>query len=287
MLPIPTKVCFDWDLWCYDVAFAAQPRGGDLLPFSYCINLIDTRIHEICNKLGVKEFYGYLTGKGNFREQLAVSDVYKGNRSQPKPEYYRYIRDYLQNQYGAIVVDGMEADDAIAIDMTKDQGVICCSRDKDLRQVQGWHYGYSVGKQPEFELTYVDAIGALSIADKSSKLVGTGLKFFFSQVLTGDTTDNYKGAKGKGGRFAYNLLNELTDPDEMYDAVLSVYQEQYGLVDGTVKFQEQCRMAWMVRYMNEDGTPLIISGDKGFYYDKNGRSRVRPSVGDRKTYSEL
>lgn len=268
MLPKCTKICYDWDLWAYDVAFAAQPKGGDLLPFSYCISLIDTRLKEISDKLGIKEFYGYLTGKGNFREELAVSDVYKGNRSQPKPEYYQYVRDYLINQYGAVVVNGMEADDAISIDMTKDQGVVCVSRDKDLRQVQGWHYGYSVGKQPEYPLTYVDFIGELSISEKSSKLVGTGLKFFFSQVLTGDTTDNYKGAKGKGGKFAYNLLNELTDPDEMYSKVKEVYLDTYD-EGGEEKFIEQCQMAWMVRHLNPDGTPVIISGDRGFYYDKH------------------
>ena len=262
----PSKICFDWDLWSYDVAFAAQPKEGDLLPFSYCIDLIDTRIHEIKSKLGVSKFYGYLTGKGNFREALACTDVYKGNRKQPKPAYYQYVRDYLTVQYGAVTVDGMEADDAIAIDMTKDQGIICVSRDKDLRQVQGWHYGYSVGKQKEFPLTYVDFIGELSISEKGSKIAGTGLKFFFSQVLTGDTTDNYKGAKGKGGKFAYNLLNELTDPDEMYWAVLCVYQELYGEIDGCIKFREQCRLAWMVRHLNPDGTPVIISGDRGFYY---------------------
>ena len=264
----PSKICFDYDLFCYDVGWAAQPKDGDLLPFSWVMGVIDTRIKEVCVKLGISEYYGYLTGKDNFRIKLAVSDVYKGNRKSEKPKYYQYIRDYLMMQHSASVVDFIEADDAIAIDMTKDQGVVCCSRDKDLRQVQGWHYGYSVGKQPEFPLTYVDFIGALSIAEKSSKLVGTGLKFFFSQVLTGDTTDNYKGAKGKGSKFAYNLLNELTDPDEMYWAVLRVYQELYGEFEGVLKFQEQCRMAWMVRHLNPDGTPVIISGDRGFY-DKN------------------
>lgn len=265
MVTQPSKICFDYDLWSYDVAFAAQPKDGDLLSFDYCIQLIDTRIKEIQEKLGVQEYYGYLTGKGNFREQIATSDVYKGNRSQPKPVYYQYVRDYLTNQHHAVVVNGLEADDAIAIDMTADQGVVCVSRDKDLRQVQGWHYGYSVGKQPEYPLTYVDGIGTLSLSEKGSKIQGTGLRFFFSQVLTGDTTDNYKGAKGKGGRYAYNLLSDLTNPDEMYDAVLKTFQDVYGEIDGAVRFQEQCRLAWMVRKLNEDGSPFIISGDRKFW----------------------
>lgn len=258
-------VCFDYDLWAYDIGFAAQSKDGEPLPFRWCTEVIDMRVKEITDNLMCKEYYGYLTGKGNFRDALAKSDVYKGNRSTPKPHWFYQIRTYLQMQHKAIVVNGMEADDAISVDMTKDQRIICVSRDKDLRQVQGWHYGYSVGKQPEYPLRYVDFIGDLELPTPK-KVIGTGLKFFWTQVLTGDATDNYKGLYRFGPVNAYELLKDVYDPDEMYDLVLSKYMEA-DPDNGFSKFTEQCQLAWMVRRLNEDGSPLIIDGKKGFYYD--------------------
>lgn len=265
MVEKPEFVCFDYDLWAYDIGYAAQPKDGELLPFDWCIRVIDQRIKEITDTLKCKEYYGYLTGKGNFRDTIGVTDVYKGNRKQPKPEHYSKIRMYLEMQHKAIVVDGMEADDAIAIDMTKDQRTICVSRDKDLRQVQGWHYGYSVGKQPEYPLRYVDFIGDLEMVN-AKKLVGTGMKFFWSQVLTGDSTDNYKGLGKAGPVYAYNLLNSIHDPDDMYDIVLDSYIQAYE-DGGFNRFREQCQLAWMVRKLNDDLTPVIIQANKGFYYE--------------------
>ena len=261
----PSVVCFDYDLWSYDIGLAAEPKDGDVLPFDWCVSSKDQRIKEITDTIGVKEYYGYLTGKGNFREQLAVSDVYKGNRTKPKPVHFENIRTYLQMQHKAVVINGMEADDAIAIDMTADQGTVCVSRDKDLRQVQGWHYGYSVGKQAEFPLTYVDFIGSLDMPNPK-KLIGTGMKFFWSQVITGDSTDNYKGLPKYGPVAAFNILNDITDLDQMYDVVLDEYNKVHG-EEGFTKFKEQCQMAWMVRKLSPDGTPVIIDAEKGFYYD--------------------
>jgi hypothetical protein len=258
-------VCFDYDLWAYDIGYAAEPKEGDVLPFSWCISIIDQRVKEITDNLDCKKYYGYLTGKGNFRDEIAKADIYKGNRKQPKPYHYNSIRTYLQMQHHAVVVNGMEADDAIAIDMTTDSSVICVSRDKDLRQVPGWHYGYSVGKQPEYPLRCVDFIGDLELVTPK-KLTGTGLLFFWSQVLTGDSTDNYKGLRKFGPVAAYQLLSELSDPDEMYDAVLQVYLDTHGDT-GKEKFIEQCRLAWMVRKVNEDLSPVIITGERGFYYE--------------------
>ena len=261
-------VCFDYDLFCYDVGYAAQPKDGELQSFEWCISVIDQRVKEITDNLMCKNYYGYLTGRGNFRDALAKSDVYKGNdaRKREKPHWFHQIRTYLQMQHKATVINGMEADDAIAIDMTKDQGVVCVSRDKDLRQVQGWHYGYSVGNQKEYPLRYVDFIGELELSPNGKKLTGCGMKFFWSQVLTGDATDNYKGCYKAGPVYTFNLLDPVSDPDEMYDLVLAKFIETYGDEDGTARFIEQCQMAWMVRKLNDDGSPVIINGERGFYY---------------------
>ena len=58
----------------------------------------------------------YISGKDNFREKVATILPYKGNRDPlHKPKYYKEIREYLKDAYGAQVVDGQEADDEIGI----------------------------------------------------------------------------------------------------------------------------------------------------------------------------
>lgn len=98
-----------------------------------------------------------------------------------------------------------------------------------------------------------------------TKLKGTGLKFFYAQIIMGDTADNYSGLKGKGITFAYELLNNCKTEAEMYYAVLNAYKEVYG--EGTHicenylgkkaeltaydRMLEQGRMAWMQTKPNE------------------------------------
>lgn len=252
----------DADLWCYDIGFAAQKKDGEVLSFDWVIDLIETRLKELQEKL-CPDYKMYLTGKGNFRDQIATQKVYKGNRKSDKPHWYQAIRDYLVLHHDAEIVDGIEADDAIGIEMTSTPNCICVSRDKDLRQIPGWHYGYPVGNQKEYGPVLVDEIGTLDL--KRYKLSGTGLKFFYSQVLTGDPTDNYGGCKGTGPVWSYDALNELTSEEQMIRVCLDVFHEKYA-ENGLQRFLEQAQLAWMVRGLYEDGTPVMYQNDDNRHF---------------------
>lgn len=141
-------------------------------------------------KLKCSKYEFYLTGDGNFRHDIAKQAPYKGNRKQPRPYHYKNVTEYLKFKYNATVVDGMEADDMLAIRQTElgDKSVIV-SRDKDLRMVKGWHYGYAMSNQPEKDLEYIDEIGYL--IKHKSKLIGGGLKWFYAQCIMGDKTDKH------------------------------------------------------------------------------------------------
>ena len=254
--------CFDFDTWTYDIPFAAQRLEDDgetlVLSFDYCRDLVDARFEEIMKKLGCTEYVGYLTGSGNFRHETAVTYPYKGNRAQERPWHYQNIRNYLEYSYGAEVVHGIEADDALAIKATEEgDNAIIISRDKDLRMVQGWHYGYEVGNQPEFGPKYYNELGELDVQKKSgkNKVSGGGLKFFYTQMITGDSTDNIKGPKGKGPMFAYRKLVECQTEEEMQGIVIDVYKEAYG-EDAIQRYNENKDLLWMVREM-KDGQPVL------------------------------
>src|SRR5690606_41714779 len=64
-----------------------------------------------------------------------------------KPYWYDEIRDYLIRRWGAEVVDGQEADDAIGIAAWNSykecpEYSIIASIDKDLRMIPGYHYNW-------------------------------------------------------------------------------------------------------------------------------------------------
>lgn len=259
---------FDFDLWAYDIGFAAD-AGDDPLPLSWAIKVVDQRMEDICQTLNLREYEGFITGTENFRYDIAKQVPYKSGRSTGKPRHYQAIRDYLVKAHNCTLVEGIEADDALAIRQTElGSNSIIISRDKDLRQVPGWQYGYPVGNQPEFGPWKYDEIGELELHVKykekdgvkrvsSTKLSGGGSKFFYSQVLTGDPTDTYPGLKGCGNAKAYKVLNKTESVREMYEVCLDLYEEKYP-ENAAEMLREQAQLAWMVReYDVKNNKPIM------------------------------
>lgn len=221
--------------------------------FEFCRSIADRRFEEIMEKLGCEEYIGYLTGDGNFRHEVATIKEYKGNRKQPRPFHYENMRNYLQFRYGAKVIHGMEADDALTVEQCNrgDESVIV-SRDKDLRMCPGWHYSYPVGAQEEHGPEYISELGYLSDNGKR----GGGMMWFYAQCLTGDPTDNIQGLPKAGPKAAVKLLSECRTERQMYDAVLEAYRNVYEDKAEDVLL-ENARLLWMVRELDSEGNPVM------------------------------
>lgn len=86
------------------------------------------------------------------------------------------------------------------------------------------------------------------------KLLGTGLSFFYSQLLTGDPTDNYPGLPGCGATRAFELLQSCRDELELYEVVKAAYKEKYKR-DWYERLVEQGRLAFMQTERGELWTP--------------------------------
>ena len=186
---MPEKVLnIDADIIVYSVGFAA---AGE--PVENALHSVKIMIHSMLDATGTSEYECFLTGKGNYRNEVATIKPYKGNRKQPKPEHYAAIREYLINVHGAVVIDGMEADDALGIVQTDD--TILASIDKDLDMIEGWHYNWRKN-----DLYYIDQ--------------KTATRNFYRQLLTGDSTDNITGVPGIGPKKAEVILNEEWYADE-------------------------------------------------------------------------
>jgi 5'-3' exonuclease len=82
------------------------------------------------------------------------------------------------------------------------------------------------------------------------KLNGTGLHFFYSQLITGDVVDNYKGLDNVGCTVAYELLKDSKDEQELFDKVADLYKEKIG-DEWFTYLLEQGQLAHMQTYRDE------------------------------------
>lgn len=195
------------------------------------------RVHEVC---GEGESLLYLSGKHCFREDLATIRPYKGNRDPDyKPVHYAEMRRYAVEQLGAIVCDGIEADDAVAIAATENPETVIVSNDKDLRQIPGWHWDWTKDDKPE------------QVDKKAAAL------FFYRQVLTGDSTDNIEGVPGLGPAGAGRVLDGVSSPKDAERRVYQVYKEKFGAEEGLKRLIENARLVRILRSVEEKDEPWV------------------------------
>tara|TARA_R110002153_G_scaffold224245_1_gene376789 strand:+ start:535 stop:1314 length:780 start_codon:yes stop_codon:yes gene_type:complete len=244
------NLAIDGDILLYSIGW-----GSEDIQESW---IVDQRIENFFSNLfknvGTSKYKVYLTGKGNFRNDLAVSHKYKGNRKKEKPKWYKYIKDYLMYMYNTDLIEGMEADDAMAMHLTRDKNAVCCSIDKDLLQVEGWHYSWKTHNRDEMPLRYVDYWGKLERREK--KLYGEGVIWLYAQSLLGDSTDNIIGIKGYGNVKVYNTLKDCKTETELYNVVKEAYEGQHG-EEAEVKLKENMDLLWMVRELTDRGEPIL------------------------------
>lgn len=220
----------DADIVTYQIGFGAD---GDTV--GSAINTLDGYICDLMlvDLPDVYEYEFYLTGKmpPNFREAIAVTQPYKGNRvGGNKPEHLQALRDRLTEYWGATVSVGEEADDLLSKRMTElGDDCICITIDKDLDTVQGWHYNPRKGTR-----YYVTANEAMYN--------------FYTQLLVGDRVDHIRGVTGIGPKKAVKILDGCKTEGQMWLACLKAH----GSYDRAL---EDARLLWMRRYKDEIWEP--------------------------------
>ena len=218
----------------------------------------DSTLNRLNNRHRKSQGLAPMEYKENFRMSLAKSKPYKGTRKADKPFHRDNIRAHMLDNYDCVVANGMEADDMLAVHQTQAPPLttIICTRDKDLRMVEGMHFGWPCGKQPQFGPKRVDKLGELQYDSGKNKLTGTGSKFFYSQVLTGDTTDNYSGLPRCGPKRAFELLEGGESERDLFEAVSGAYRDKLG--DGwEEQMLEQAQLAWMVVELDSSSNPVM------------------------------
>ena len=213
------KALVDADILVYRFGFASE---GD--PAEFALARLSEFLDNLYIELAVDEVWGYLTGKGNFRNEIAVTAPYKGTRVADKPYHFQLLREYMERAWGFEVVDGMEADDAIGIEAYRNEveETIIVSIDKDLNMIRGHHFNFV--KEEKYFVTEEDAI-----------------RNFYLQILTGDKVDNIIGLHGIGPVKSKKMLADCSNEVEMYEAVLKAYDGDEARV------LENARLLWILR----------------------------------------
>lgn len=217
----------------------------EVLPESYSFMIADSILKSIKNNLSeyddMKIIIGPPSGTLTFRHQIAKTRPYKGNRKiADKAVHLKAVRDYLVRKYNAVIVYDMETDDLLGILQT--DKTIIASIDKDLLQIPGKHYNINTGK-----VTLVENPGTIEydVTKKTSRVTGTGFKWFCAQMLLGDSIDNIqRPIRGFKTKKVYDLLKDTNANKEMWAIVVAIYK------DSPIDIEENAQLLWILKDYN-------------------------------------
>ena len=209
-------------------------------PVENALHNVKVTVENIVDKLQPEDFNLYLSGPTNYRNDIAETRIYKGNRDPShQPTHKQAIINYMKKNYDHVVSDGEEADDVVGYshyEMYKADpaGTVIVSTDKDLDMIPGLHYNFV--KEEHYNVT-----------EESAE------RSFWTQMLTGDTSDNIPGLKGVGIQTAKKWIDHLPIEDVPYE-VWTRYVSKVG-DKAQDYFTEMGQLLWIRREREEIWTP--------------------------------
>jgi len=168
---------------------------------------------DVLNSLFTKDYVMAIGGPDNFRVDLFPD--YKGNRKKAKdtrPEWFGDLKSWASNLEGSVESDNCEADDLVRVWALEcdEAGInrVVVSVDKDLDCIPGNHYN------PRTKTIY-------QVCEEYAE------RFYWQQVLTGDSVDNIPGLWKVGPVKAKKILADAYTHKELLAAVCRAYHDAY------------------------------------------------------------
>ena len=224
------EALLDGDIYAFRVACTTENDNEAIAVYR-----VNEMIENTLAEVEASEYKLFFTSPDNFRKHIYPE--YKANRTATKPKHLQFLRDYLVESWQGQVAERMEADDYLGIN--QHESSIICSIDKDLLQVPGKHYNFV--KKEFYEI------------DEE-----TGFRNFYTQLLTGDTSDNIKGIAGIGPVKAKRALTGYFNEQEMFSVVRDMYKnDEWMIMNG--------RCLHILRSLDDDWTKhfeRLALGDK-------------------------
>lgn len=228
---------------------AYYAAGADGIGAGAARHNVTSRIDKLKFMTGATKVTMHLTHGASTKGQrflVARQLPYQGQRNGGrKPDNWAYLREYMETYTGQLFTPRIwttrEADDGIAfathtMASLKNELHVIHTRDKDMRMFAGIHVSWTDWKITEVPLGAYDIIGA----DGEQY----GHKWFWMQMLHGDTADNIPGLAGVGPVKAASLLQGTSSNLEACPIVSGAYSDKYG-DEWADKFAEQAILLWM------------------------------------------
>lgn len=270
----------DGDAACYQVASAFKTLDTALRHFK--MKILEAMFLTQCSTARV-----HVTPKGCLkagRHLIVGAKPYQGNRqTSRKPPLLESLREQVHTVSDDTVTVfkhyDLEADDYVMIDACSlKHNCVVWSEDKDLRIVPSPYYEISTGVLD----TIVDRYGWLSMGSTehcAKKIKGHGTKFFWAQMLMGDTADNVQGILSVGGKkcgqvLAYKTLQDINTEDDACNLVIGLYRDidQNPLPEGELLWLRRNIVDSFATYLSE----LKLSApNKEFIDDCTNRVYIR------------
>lgn len=230
------RALVDGDNLAFACAASAEDADEAWIACSRAHQFMDT----ILQSTSANEYEIWLSGSHNFRYD--VYPEYKANRKDAyRPKWEKEVKQYLTLEWNANWSEGCEADDMLGCRSYEiGSDTILCHLDKDMNQIKGKHFNWAIIRLGKI-------VREARIYDVSPE---EGDRFFWKQVLTGDTTDNIKGVPKIGPVKAEQILLGATTNAEAYERVAEAYGSEEELDKNA-----QCIYIW--RKPNDSWRNLI------------------------------
>ena len=203
------------------------------------LDLIDWYLVEkIFKPTQADSYIGFLGGIGNFRYSVDAS--YKFGRTLDRPPFFTEAKNHLIDKWGFIMVNGIEAEDAVGVCLTKYPEGIIVRTDHDLNQLEGTHYN--------------PVTNSWETISKEQSTYNFNLS-----LLSGCSTDKVRGLKkGVGIKTAEKLLEGFPTESQFWE-VINLYLTEYGEYKGIEEFYIQYKLLKILRNKEDFIIPEVCN----------------------------
>lgn len=234
-----THLRVDADFFAYRACQAAETEldwGDDLITiasnFKMVLEIFDGEISNLKKRFDTNRVTLYFSDSKNFRK--TVDPEYKGKRTKRKPVGYKRLLQWCADNHKVVRYPNLEADDALGMECHLDpSNFILVSPDKDMKQISCRIFN----GEEEFNVTPEEAD-----------------YWFWTQCLTGDPVDGYKGVPGVGAVGAKKILDKAEDP---WEAVLTAYLKAGLTTEDAIRNARLARILRPGEYNSTTNQPIL------------------------------
>jgi len=199
-------------------------------------SIVESELNKLRTRFETDDLLLFFTDRKNFRKK--VDPTYKGNRTKRKPCGYLKLKNWGMETYPSVMKPNLEADDCLGIIATNGsvENFVLVSPDKDMAQIPCRIY---------------------DLKDEYTQTPEQAKRLLYSQCLTGDSTDGYKGCPGVGPKRAGQILDNCKG--SYWDACVETYKEAGMTEEDALRNLRLARILQASDWDAKNQTPILFT----------------------------